>query len=54
VHLQAAFHASGASYGSRRLQAVLRAQGLPTGRYRVRRLMRLHGLRPSCKLSSCI
>ena len=49
VHLQAAFHASGASYGSRRLQAVLRTQGLPTGRYRVRRLMRLHGLRPSWK-----
>jgi putative transposase len=45
VHLQAAFHAAGASYASRRLQATLRAEGLPIGRYRVPRLMHLHGLR---------
>lgn len=43
--LQAAFHASGGNYGSRRLSASLKAQGLPAGRYRVRRLMKQHGLR---------
>lgn len=43
--LQAAFLASGGSYGSRRLCAALRAQGLTLGRHRVRRLMHQHGLR---------
>jgi len=47
--LQAAFHASGGNYGSRRLSASLKAQGLPAGRYRVRRLMKQHGLRARWK-----
>jgi putative transposase len=49
VHLQAAFAASGRSYGSRRLQQALLKQGRPIGRYRVRSLMRIHGLRPVWK-----
>lgn len=47
--LQAAFMASGRSYGSRRLHRQLRAQGLSIGRYRVRTLMRLNGIRPVWK-----
>ncbi len=45
VQLQAAFMASGGSYGSRRLSAQLKRQGLPVGRHRARTLMRMHGLR---------
>ncbi len=47
--LQAAFQASGANYGSRRLSASLKAQGLPAGRHRVRRLMKHHGLKARWK-----
>jgi len=47
--LQAAFHASGSNYGSRRLSASLKAQGLPAGRYRVRRLMKQQGLKARWK-----
>ena len=46
VHLNAAFAASGRSYGSRRLCAALQKQGVTIGRYRVRTLMRANGLRP--------
>jgi len=49
IHLQAAFTASGNTYGSRRLQTSLRRQGLQVGRYRVRRLMRQHGIKPVWK-----
>jgi len=49
TELQAAFTASGRSYGSRRLQRELRSQGLSVGRYRVRRLMRMNGIRPVWK-----
>lgn len=46
VRLQAAFSASGRSYGSRRLCASLQNQGIGVGRYRVRTLMRINGIRP--------
>jgi transposase InsO family protein len=49
THLQAAFTASGRSYGSRRLRAVLQGQGIAVGRHRVRTLMRSQGLRPVWK-----
>ncbi len=49
VYLQAAFAASGRTYGTRRLQATLRAKGVAAGRHRIRRLMRVHGLRPVWK-----
>lgn len=49
VHLQAAFAASGRSYGSRRLHVALRAKGVRVGRHRIRRLMRINGLRPVWK-----
>lgn len=49
LHLQAAFAASGRSYGSRRLRHTLQAKGLRVGRYRIRTLMRRHGLRPVWK-----
>ena len=45
--LQAAFKASGATYGSRRLRAALQAEGVNVGRYRVRGLMRELGLKPA-------
>ena len=44
AHLQAAFAASGRSYGSRRLCAALQAQGLRLGRHRVRTLMKTNGI----------
>lgn len=47
VALAASFHASGGSYGSRRLSAALKTQGMPVGRYRARRLMREQGLQSS-------
>jgi transposase InsO family protein len=47
--LTAAFHASGGSYGSRRLRAALHAQDVKVGRYRVRRLMRQQGLQARWK-----
>ena len=46
VYLQAAFTASGRTYGSRRLHVALRAKGVRVGRHRIRRLMRINGLRP--------
>lgn len=46
VQIKAAFHGSGATYGSRRLSAALRAQGLNIGRHRCRTLMKANGLRP--------
>jgi putative transposase len=49
THLQAAFAASGRSYGSRRLCAALQGQGIVVGRHRVRTLMRAQGLRPVWK-----
>ena len=47
AQVQAAFQASGACYGSRRLRATLQAEGVTVGRYRVRRLMRESGLKPA-------
>lgn len=52
LHLQAAFTASGKTYGSRRLQASLARQGMRAGRYRVRRLMKQHGLQTVWKRKS--
>ena len=49
THLQAAFAASGRSYGSRRLHAELNDRGIPVGRYRIRTLMRINGIRPVWK-----
>lgn len=49
THVKAAFVASGASYGSRRVMHALRKQGLRIGRHRVRTLMREAGLRTSWK-----
>lgn len=49
THVKAAFAASGASYGSRRVMHALREQGLRIGRYRVRSPMRAAGLRTSWK-----
>jgi transposase InsO family protein len=49
THVKAAFAASGASYGSRRVMHALRQQGLHSGHYRVRALMREAGLRTSWK-----
>ena len=49
VQVQAAFHASGGHYGSRRLRAALQADGVSIGRYKVRRLMREHQLRARWK-----
>ena len=49
TYVKAAFAASGASYGSRRVMHALRDQGLRIGRYRVRTLMREAGLRTSWK-----
>ena len=49
ARLQAAFHASGGNYGSRRLSAALKAQGLSAGRYRVRRIMKQNNLQARWK-----
>ncbi|WP_410054252.1 IS3 family transposase [Cupriavidus sp. BIC8F] len=49
THVNAAFVASGASYGSRRVMHALRQQGVRIGRYRVRTLMYEAGLRASWK-----
>lgn len=48
-HLQAAFAASGRSYGSRRLRVDLRNRGIEIGRYRIRTLMRTNAMRPVWK-----
>lgn len=45
LQAKAAFHASGCSYGSRRLSAQLKLQGWNVGRHRARTLMRANGLR---------
>ena len=45
VHLQAAFAASGRTYGSRRLRTALHMSGVTMGRHRVRSLMRANKLR---------
>lgn len=47
LRLQAAFAASGRTYGSRRLSAALKREGVSIGRYRTRALMRANGLRAS-------
>jgi putative transposase len=47
--LQAAFAASGRSYGSRRLCMELNKRGIAVGRYRIRTLMRVNGIRPVWK-----
>jgi len=47
--LQAAFAASGRSYGSRRLCVDLNERGIAVGRHRIRTLMRAHGIRPVWK-----
>ena len=49
THVKAAFAASGASYGSRRVMHALREQGLRIGRHRVRTLIRQASLRTSWK-----
>jgi transposase InsO family protein len=49
AHLQAAFAASGRSYGSRRLRVALHNRGILIGRYRIRTLMRINGMRPVWK-----
>lgn len=49
THVRAAFAASGASYGSRRVMHAVREQGLRIGRHRVRTLMREAGLRTTWK-----
>lgn len=49
VYPLAAFAASGATYGSRRLRASLAQQGIQVGRHRVRTLMQRHGLKPVWK-----
>ena len=49
VHLQAAFVASGRTYGSRRLCAALQADGVNLGRYRIRTLMKINGIQPAWK-----
>ena len=49
THVKAAFAASGASYGSRRVMHEVRSQGVSIGRYRVRTLMREAGLRARWK-----
>ncbi len=46
TQVEAAFEASGHSYGSRRLKAALANQGLTIGRHRVRTIMHKRGLRP--------
>jgi putative transposase len=47
--LQAAFSASGRSYGSRRLCVELNERGIAVGRYRMRTLMRVNGIKPVWK-----
>jgi len=49
THLQAAFAASGRSYGSRRLRVDLHGRGIHVGRHRIRTLMRINGIRPVWK-----
>jgi len=46
VQAKAAFEASGATYGSRRVSAALRAAGIDVGRHRARTLMKRNHLRP--------
>lgn len=49
VKLQAAFAASGHTYGCQRLCAALRNEGIAIGRHRTRSLMRKHQVRPVWK-----
>lgn len=49
LHVNAAFAASGGSYGSGRVMYALREQGLRIGRYQGRALMREARLRASWK-----
>ena len=49
VKLQAAFAASGHTYGYQRLCAALRNEGIAIGRHRTRSLMRKHQVRPVWK-----
>lgn len=46
TQIEAAFTASGRTYGSRRVKAALVNQGVTVGRYRIRSIMRQKGLRP--------
>lgn len=46
TQIEASFHASGRSYGSRRIKAALVHQGVSVSRHRVRNIMRKKGLRP--------
>lgn len=46
IHVAAAFRASQATYGSRRISLALHAQGIAIGRHRARTLMRQAQLRP--------
>ena len=48
-HMQAAFAASGQSYGSRRLCVAMRERGIEVGRYHVRTLMRINDIHPIWK-----
>jgi len=49
IYLQAAFTASGQSYGSRRLVTALENKGIKIGRYKVRRLMQARNIKPVWK-----
>jgi putative transposase len=49
VQLKAAFYASRAADGSRRLRTAVASQGIVMGICRLRRLMRQHGLRSAWK-----
>lgn len=49
IYLQAAFTASGQSYGSRRLVTALENKGIKIGRYKVCRLMRACNIKPVWK-----
>jgi transposase InsO family protein len=49
THLQAAFAASGRSYGSRRLRFELCKRGVKVGRHKIRKLMRINSIRPVWK-----
>lgn len=49
THLQAAFAASGRTYGSRRLRVALHNRGFHIGRCRIRTLMRINAMRPVWK-----
>lgn len=53
ARLQAAFIASGRTYGSRRLSAALKREGLSVGRHRTRTLMRANAVRATWGRKVC-